>query len=298
MHVGVGGAGHDAAGREQQRELVQPVAPRLEQQDEGDQDRKVGAGLRRDPPSRRSGPDPAQQEVRGARRHQPRQQGEQQPPEHQALQRQREHVVTDVPVELRIAGAEGHPVAPQQHRLPMAARVQPTPQRKDDHHAGQEGPQVPGELPRLAGRRRPFATLLLAPPRQPLRVPQVRRDERPRDGGRHHSEDEPGGEYAPEHPGLVDLTEPKQVGVEAGKGDRRPQEDEDAHRDHQGPRTQWTAKDSDPQPLQRDHQASRSRLRPHRSTTTRLPSSTAAGKLRHAAHRRGDAPAGPHAVLG
>src|SRR6266542_2741178 len=32
VHVGVGGAGHHPAGREHQRELVQPVAPGLEQQ--------------------------------------------------------------------------------------------------------------------------------------------------------------------------------------------------------------------------------------------------------------------------
>ena len=89
----------------------------------------------------------------------------------------------------------------------------------------------------------------------PRREPQIHHQEQPGPSPGNQREREPRAENPPKHLGLADLLEPQQVGVQPGQGEQQPDEDEQARRDHKGPRARWAAEHRHPKPLRCDHRA-------------------------------------------
>ena len=214
VDVGVGGAVDHAAGGGRELVLLEPVAGRLEQRQEGEQHRQVQLHLRRDPPALGLQPDPAVQVVgdRGDDQHDHR--GGEQPVDDERQERQLEDVEADVDMELRVLDVEGHVVPEQQPLLPLARRARARDHSKEqrDRDAHQAG-APPDEL------AVPLDQLLLG-----TRRPELRRDavgdeevdpqQHEEDRDEHDGERDLGAEHAAPHPGLLDRLEPQVVGVE------------------------------------------------------------------------------------
>ena len=241
LHVGVGGAGDDPAGREQQLVLVEPVAPGLEGDDEAEQHAQVGLGLGGDAVGLGLGADPPEDVVAGRDQQGGQHQGGEQPAEHRPHERQLEHVEADVAVEQGVALAEGDPVAPEQEGLPQAGRLQPDDQPEEGGDAQAQRPEVrgedgPGPLHLRAGDHgEPVAR------GQPLDHPEVDPDDDRGPQPGQQPDEELGPQHAPEQARLVDLPEPEEVGVEARDAADRGQGEERHQQNGQRPATGGTA---------------------------------------------------------
>ena len=102
VDVGVGGAVDDAPGRGRELVLLQPVARRLEQGEEGEQHREVELHLRRDPPALHLQADAAVQVVGDGGDDQDDHRGGEQPVDDERQERQLEDVEADVDAELGV----------------------------------------------------------------------------------------------------------------------------------------------------------------------------------------------------
>ena len=171
--------------------------------------------------------------------------GDEQPVEHEAEERQLEHVEPDVGVELRIVAAEGLAVAEQQPGLPLRRRRQGDHQRQHGRaEVAEQAQAVPEQLV------------------EPLDVGMhVRREVRRReavgdqqvDPGQHgeraeeqHEQGELGADDTPEHVGPAEPVVPQEVDVEAGQ---RPSEHDDEQEDDAGGDEDDAARDPSPPPL-------------------------------------------------
>jgi hypothetical protein len=186
-----------------------------------EQDRQVHEHRPGDPVGLRLRPDAPEQVVGDHDQQRGQHHGREQPPEDRALERQLEDVEADVAPELLVPLAERHPVAPQQERLPEPGGLEPDHEPEEDGDGDPERAHVRAEhRPVLVGATR------AGDPDRPVagRDPVDDEEVDPDDQGGADPGDEPerhlGREPSPEHARLVDLTEPEQVGVEAGEAAR------------------------------------------------------------------------------
>ena len=116
---GVGGALHEAAPLVGGLVAPHPVVGGLQRGEHGEQHGDVAAGALADAGHRRGEHHAAVQQVGDQRDEQHHDRGDEQPVEHEAEERQLEHVEADVDAELGVGGAEALAVAEQQPRLPL-----------------------------------------------------------------------------------------------------------------------------------------------------------------------------------
>ena len=174
---------------------------------------------------------PAVQVVGEGRRDERHDQHHRQEADHEAQPRQVKTKNADVQVELRVRGAERHPVAPQQERLPLASGAGAGEQAEDDGDAdrGQATQRLDGlavlvEVLLLGGDRgvdRPAA----------VADDQAGGDQRAGEDGAHGEQQDLGGQLGDEDGPEAQRVEPQHVGPHAG---RQRAEEAEGHQDRDG----------------------------------------------------------------
>ena len=226
VHDRVRSALHEAATLVRRLVAADPVVGGLERSQDGEDHGEVPAGALADRRDRRGEHHAAVQDVTDDDEQQHDDHREEQPVEHEAEERQLEHVETDVGPELGVGHIERLTVPEQQPRLPLCRRRQREEEREHRGHCVAVHAESPSErlveaLDDGVGVGWKTGRCELVGDRQvgPGQDREQREEQR--------EQQQPGPERAPEHAGLPESVVPQHVDVEAGE---RPAED-DHHED-------------------------------------------------------------------
>ena len=170
------------------------------------------------------------------RQHEHQRHRDEQPVEHEAQERQLEHVEPDVDAELGVGPAERAAVAEQHPLLPLGRRRQGHDDRQEDGTGVAHEPQsVPEHLVEALHDRMDVGGEALG--RQPVGDEQVDAGQQQERGEEDQEQRALGPDDAPEHVGAPQAVVPEVVDVEPGDGpsEHDKDEDEDAERDEDGP---------------------------------------------------------------
>ena len=156
-----------------------------------------------------------------------------QPVDEELQERQLEHVETDVPVELRVLGAEGHVVGEQDPLVPVAGDAGPGDQREQGryeraHEQGAGADDLVVALDQLFFR--PHGT---EGRRDAVGDGEVHPHQHEEEDGEQDGEAHLGAQDPAPHAGEVELLEPEVIGVEAGYAAQGDDQEEDDDRGHQ-----------------------------------------------------------------